>query len=271
MHRGFNYIIAGVVILLSASQLLAKDHHAASLAPGFQFDQVDKLCVMPVIDARKSPEADGEAYRLVLVARLQKKGYRVADPSCSRDAGPNGAQPTKWRWILAPRLDDFVAERAPGRVKTGTLLRATLFDTESAREVWKGSSTPLFLGRGLGPWIQVSDGTGPLLSSFGKKKNKSPPSQDTMWAPMSLSARLYKYHSFSECNGQLRFDSGTLSFEPSSNGKSDEKCASFRFSVQGAKFGAGMWLIVPGKGRFFLQQPGAEQVFYLDLTLRSME
>jgi len=116
----------------------------------------------------------------------------------------------------------------------------------------------------------VESGFGPVLAKFEKQKKPHPPSPATMWAPMSLSARLYKYHTFTECNGLLRFDSGTLSFDPSSNGKSDNKCASLRFSVQGAKFGAGMWLIVPGKGRFFLQQPGLPEVDYLDLALKSM-
>jgi hypothetical protein len=75
-------------------------------------------------------------------------------------------------------------------------------------------------------------------------------------------------------DGLLRFDSGTLSFEPSSNGKRDEKRSDFRFSVQGAKID-GRLLVIPGKGKFCfpsgISQENMGPITYLELTVRSAE
>jgi hypothetical protein len=273
MHWHSNYPIAGlvgvVVLLYSQSPAWAGVHRPVFLAPGFQFNQVDTLCVMPLIDARKDAQAINlDALRPVLMLKVQAKGYRLADPSCSRDANANSLQRTKSRWILTVRLDDLF------------VLTASLFDTESAKEVWRDSHAVLLIGRRYANDVfvvgniygPVASGIGAVLATFERQKNASPPSQANMWAPMSLSARLYKSHSFSECNGLLRFDSGTLSFDPSSNGKHQDKCASFQFSMPGSriKTGPSLWMSVPGKGRLFLQQPGETQVLYLFLALRNL-
>jgi hypothetical protein len=276
MDRRCNYLIvglAGFVILLSAHfPAWAKDHHAVSTAPGFQLSQVDTLCVLPLIDARYDAWAGGPGdVWSAVVWELQEKGYRVADPSCSTDAGANGAQSRKWRWTLTLRLEGDPGGRA------AYILSASLVDGESGKEVWRGGSVPLFMGNaGSGSWVMISNGVGPLLSNFEKRKNPSPPSIDNMWKPVSLQTRLYKIHTFTECNGLLRLDSGTLTFEPSDNGTHEDKCASFRFSVPGAKVKTGRWMLVPGKGRFFLQNPGNPldeswtKDRYLYLALRSL-
>jgi len=280
MQRNFNYLIAGLagLVILLSGQLPARaeDQHPVFVAPGFQFNQVDSICVMPMIDARKGVTSFNlDGFRPGLMLKVAEKGYRVVDPSCSRDSRANAAQGAKWRWILTIRLDDFLVSKAEPSAAMGSLLTASLFDTQSAKEVWRDTAMTGFGGRFANNLLgnsligAIESGFGAVLAKFEKQKKPYPPSQATMWPPMSLSARLYKYHTFTECNGLLRFDSGTLSFDPSSNGKSDKKCASLRFSVQGAKFGAGMWLIVPKKGRFFLQQPGGAEVLYLDLALRS--
>ncbi|MGA9980135.1 MAG: hypothetical protein WBQ08_16065 [Candidatus Sulfotelmatobacter sp.] len=231
---------------------------------------------MPLIDARKNvPNVSLEALRPVLMSKVHAKGYRLLDPSCSRDADAN-AQRTKSRWILTVRLDDLVGPGAA--VVTGSLLTASLFDNESVKEVWRDTAMTRFGGRVANTLLDkdvngiVASGIGPVLAKFERQKSTSPPSLATMWAPMSLNARLYKSHSFSECEGLLRFDSGGLSFEPLLNGKQKDKCASFQFSMAGARIKTGplSWMSVPGKGKFFLQEPDETRVLYLFLALQSL-
>lgn len=269
--------LAGLVILpVCQFPTWAKDRQSVSTAPGFQFNQVDVLCVMPVVDDRKTGSGDS-AYGLWLDAmrKVEEKGYRLADPSCSRDVDAKGRQ-TKWHWTLTVRLDDFTAEGAPGitAVRTGTLLIASLFDTESAREVWKSSSTPLYMTKvGSGSSVELSNGIGPLFSSFEKRK-KTPTTQDTMWQPFSMTVRIIKGHTFGPaCNGLLKFDSDNLSFEPSSNGKDDEKCTRLQFSVpaSGIKTYPSLRMMnLPGRGYFILQQPDASRDPYLFVALNNL-
>ena len=209
------------------------------------------------------------------MTKVQERGYRLLDPSCSNDSTANATQAAKSRWILTVKLDDFEVSKAAPNVGLGSYLTASLFDNQTAKEVWrdtaKTGSGGRFASALLGSSIDsmVESGFGPVLAKFEKQKKPDPPSPATMWQPISFAARLYKYHSFTECNGQLSFDSGTLSFIPSSNGGNDKKCESYRFSVQGAKFGMGMWLIVPKKGKFALQQEDAK-LGYLVVALRNM-
>ncbi len=210
------------------------------------------------------------------MAKVQERGYRLSDPSCSRDSGANATQGAKSRWILTVRLDNFEVSKAAPNFGLGSYLTASLFDNQTEKEIWRDTAKTGYGGRfassmfGSNIDSLVESGFGPVLAKFEKQKKSHPPSPATMWTPISFSARLYKYHSFTECNGQLSFDSGTLSFEPSSNSKSDKKCESFRFGVRGARFGAAMWLIVPGKGKFALQQADESKVGYLDVALRNM-
>jgi hypothetical protein len=281
MHRSFNSLIAGLAVLaiwLSVQlPAAAEDHHPVLMAPGFDFDQVESLCVMPPIDARNGPQPINlDGLRPAFMLKVQEKGYRVLEPGCSHDSGAKAAQGAKSRWILTVRLDAFEVSKAAPNVALGSYLTASLYDTQTDKEVWRDTAKTGYGGRFasamLGSTLDglVESGFGAVLATFEKQKKPYPPSPATMWPPTTFSARLYKVHSFSECNGQLAFDSGTLSFMPSSNGKNDSKCASFRFSVQGAKFGAAMWLIVPGKGKYFLQQYGGSED-YLDLALRASQ
>ncbi len=218
---------------------------------------------------------DLDNLRLALMQEVQEKGYRVLDFRCAQSTAGSPGQGIKPRWILTVKIDGFlVSKAAPNRVM-GSAMTASLFDTESAKEVWRDSAETGFGGRFannlLGNTVEgaVDSGVGAVLSRLEKQKKHYPPTPDTIWPPMVLQARLYKIHSFTECNGVLSFNAGTLKFEPASNGKGDEKCEDLRFTVQGAKFGAGMWLIVPGKTRYFLQEPGGIQIVLLDLALRS--
>ena len=263
-----------------AAPIGAEDHHPVFIAQGFQFDQVDALCVMPmkVEVGGKDQVAPGlDSLSPVLMLRVQEKGYRVLDPSCSRDADASAAHGTKPRWVLTVSLINFLTPVAAPYAPMGSVLTASLFDTQSSKEVWRDTARTGWGGRfasnlaGNSVIGAVENDIGPVLAKFEKRKNTPPPTPASMWSSMSFSARLYKVHSFSECNGLIRFDSGTLSFDPSSNGTHDSKCASFQFSVQGAKFGAGEWLIVPGKGKFYLQQPVGTEELYLDLALRSSQ
>src|SRR5208337_1519244 len=106
--------LAGLVILLSGQlPARAEDQHPVFVAPGFQLNQVDSICVMPAIDARKGGmPLNLDGLRADLMLDVQEKGYRVVEPSCSRDSGANAAQGAKSRWILTVRLDDFVVSGA---------------------------------------------------------------------------------------------------------------------------------------------------------------
>jgi hypothetical protein len=262
--------LAGLLILLS-SQLpaWAKNQHAF-LAPGFQFDQIDTLCVMPTIDARQGkwvdiPPTQEGGFDYIwpdLMWRLQRKGYRVADPSCSRDPGPNAAPQKKWRWVLTARLSDFEAGVVRKKIVMGLSLSASLVDTESGKEVWRDKELTGQVG-------ELNYGLWDILSTIEKRKNPLPPSPDNIWAPVSMPTRLYKFHTFAECNGLIRLDSGTLSFDPSNNGTHDDKCANFQFSVPAASVKWDGWLIIPEKGRFALQKPDATQILFFNLALAS--
>lgn len=285
-HRCCECLIAAVagllVLLYIQSPAWAGVQHPVFVASGFQFNQVDALCVMPLIDARKNvPNVSFEALRPILMSKVHAKGYRLLDPSCSRDADAN-AQRTKSRWLLTVRLDGFVESGAApvviGSVVIGSLLTAYLFDTDSDKEVWRDTATTQFRGRVANTLLDkdingiVASGIGLVLAKFERQKSASPPPLATIWAPMSLNARLYKSHSFSECEGLLRFDSGTLSFEPFPNGKQKDKCASFQFSMPGSRIKTGplSWMSVPGKGKFFLQEPDETRILYLFLALQSL-
>ena len=281
MQCKLNQLIASLAVLvfLPCGQLLARvqDQHPVLTAPGFQFDQIDALCVMPPLDARNSAQhIDLSGLRPGLMTKVQERGYRLLDPSCSNDSTANATQAAKSRWILTVKLDDFEVSKAAPNGGLGSYLTASLFDNQTAKEVWrdtaKTGSGGRFASALLGSSIDsmVESGFGPVLAKFEKQKKPDPPSPATMWQPISFAARLYKYHSFTECNGQLSFESGTLSFVPSSNGNNDKKCESLRFSVRGAKFGMAMWLIVPGKGKFAFQQSDESKLAYLDVALRNM-
>ncbi len=280
MRPRSNYLLAGlaglVILLAGPSSLQAKDRTPPFVAPGFQFDQVDAICVMPLISAVNMGQGvDLDGVRLALIEEIQQKGYRVLDLRCSESTAGTPGQGMKPRWILTVKVDGFVVSKGAPNHVMGSAMTASLFDTESAKEVWRDSAETGFGGRFannlLGNTVEgaVESGIGSVLSKLEKQKKHYPPSPETIWPPMVLQARLYRVHSFTECNGVLSFDAGTLKFEPGSNGKSDGSCESFRFTVQGAKFGVGMWLIVPGKSRYFLQQPGEKQIVLLDLALRS--
>ena len=280
MQRNFTRLIAAlaVIAVLSNGPLLtrAQEQHPVFMAPGFQFDQIDALCVMPPIVAGDNPEhLDISGLRTILMGKVQDRGYRLLDPSCSSDFVLNATLSTKPRWVLTVKLDNFEVSRAAPNLGLGTYLTASLVDNQKAKEVWRDTGKTGYGGRLMRATFggdvddMVISGFRPVLNTFEKQKKPPPPSPATMWQPISFSTRLYKYHGFSECNGQLSFDSGTLSFIPSSNGGNDKKCESYRFSVQGAKFGMGMWLIVPKKGKFALQQEDAK-LGYLVVALRNM-
>jgi hypothetical protein len=241
------------------------EDHPVFIAPGFQFDQVDTLCVMPL-----KVEADGkdqlapalDALRPDLMLKVHEKGYRLLDPSCSQDSGATGAQGAKPRWVLTVSLNNFLMRMDAPNEPMGSVLTASLFDTQSSGEVWRDTARTGWWGRfanvlldgSLLKWNRVleavSNDFGSVLAKFEKRTNMLPPTQSSMWQPRMLSARLV--HS-TACNGLLRFDSGTLSFDPSSNGKNDSKCVKFRFSVQGARFAPAVSRLIPGGGNGLTQ------------------
>lgn len=280
MQCKLNQLIASLAALVAlyAGQVTthAQEQHPALMAPDFQFNQIDAICVMPPIDARDSTEhIDIGGLRPALMVKVQERGYRLLDPSCSSDSGASALSVAKPRWILTVKLDSFeVSKGAPG-VGLGSYLTASLFDNQISKEVWRDTAKTGYGGRFAGALFgrdvdsMVESGFGAVLEKFEKQKRPFPPSPATAWQPISFATRLYKKGGFTECNGDLSYNSGALSFVPSSNGKSDGKCENFRFSVQGAKFGAAMWLIVPGKGRYFLQKSDETKLAYLDVALRN--
>lgn len=283
MDRSFKFLITAIVILLSGQLYAwAKDQHPVFIAPGFQFNQVETVCVMPfTIAGIDGPATPLDALRPVLMLKVQEKGYRVLEPKCARDADSSTAQGVKPHWILTVSLNSFLVPVGAQNTVMGSVLTASLFDTQSAKEVWRDTAKTRWGGRfannllGNSPIGAVEGDLGTVLAKFEKQTKPYPPSQATTWAPMSMQARLYKLPaSFSGCDGLLRFDSGTLSFEPSSNGKRDEKCSEFRFSVQGAKVD-GRLLVIPGKGKFCFPSGISEEnmgpITYLELTVRSAE
>jgi len=173
--------------------------------------------------------------------KLKAKGYRLADPSCS-----NATQGAKSRWKLTLSFNNFTTSILP-RVAGGSHWTASLFDTESSKEVWRDTPFSTF-GRGRLPDLREESireargqgnigSIGEVLAKFEKRKKVSQSSPANLRAPMSVTVRIVKAFVWGrmECDGVLKLDSGTLSFEPIPNGKNEDKCADYRFSWPGAR------------------------------------
>jgi len=273
-------------VLLCGPQAWAKPRQPAFLAPGFQFSQVDKVCVMPLIDARKgpppSPPLNLELLRLDLMDIVQRLGYHLADPSCSAGAGGgSGSSALNARWLLTVRLD--VSQLF------GSRLTASLFDAKTDTEVWRDNTKPGWGSRfasgmiGNGPsdetflwWDMYS-----LLGTFEKRK-KAPPVDSGFedWAPVSVQAEVFEPHGHRhDCGGVVKVNSGVVSFKPDMDGG---ECGEYGFSVPGnqiKKLGhslgpgntnmpqAGFRLFIPGRGFVYFCNGNANRVGLLILAM----
>jgi hypothetical protein len=74
--------------LLWGIQGRAAGEEQTYIAPGFQFNQVDTICVMLAIDKGRDPRAqlDGEAVRPLVMLELEARGYAVNGPGCTEEA-----------------------------------------------------------------------------------------------------------------------------------------------------------------------------------------
>lgn len=281
-------------------------HHPVFMATDFQFDQVDELCVMPIAGSA-TPDQHRLALMWKLQDKGYRVAdpncYRDID-------GLNEAQRKKSRWMLKVSLKDIkdvnpniktkavidankIPESNPlgngdgatkevdmrvitdeSYVVVGEEMTASLFDNNLSKEVWRDTIKLGFFGRveyniqNIND--QIENNFGRNLATFEKKKKLSPPSIESEWAPISFAVIFGRPWYADFCNGLLKLDSGTLSFEPSSNGSHDSKCASFQFSVPGAKVKPGSRLDIPGKGRYEIEHGSPIEILTLYVALRNL-
>jgi len=214
-----------------AQQTLAGEKHPVFMKQGFQFDQIDKICVMPMLDARKdpTPTLDLRPMRPLVMLSLEARGYHIAAPGCSAAATGGSARADGSRWLLTVRVDALFP--------TGSVLTASLFDSQAGEEVLRDTAMPGFGGRyknalelqsGYVPVNQLIKGAiNPVLATFEKKNPRSSHEvhhgPDEMWEPQSV----YLLNNRDlNCSGVLKLDSKVLSFDPPK-----DKCQKYAFSV----------------------------------------
>jgi hypothetical protein len=130
-----------LAVWFSGPQARAQSKHPAFMAPGFQFSQVDTICVMPVIDARQDagpPLSRPKSLRITLNAALEERGYQT-DRQCSDGESDHAPRAGGWRWLFTVRVDALYV--------VGAAITGSLYDTQADKEVWKDSAIPGFGGR----------------------------------------------------------------------------------------------------------------------------
>jgi len=134
--------------LLWGIQGRAAGEEQTYIAPGFQFNQVDTICVMPAIDKGRDPRAqlNGEAVRPLVMLELEARGYAVNGPGCTEEAHVGESSTKSSRWLLTVTLDRLWVSAANGQV-LGSFLIASLFDTQAGKEVWRNSASTKYGAR----------------------------------------------------------------------------------------------------------------------------
>jgi hypothetical protein len=132
-----------LAIWFCGPQAWPKSHHPAFMAPEFEFRQIDTLCVMPLIDARKdmmlhtpfglftAPALHFESLRNLAIDAIKLRGYQV-NSDC--DSAIQGGSPHSGNshWLLTVRVDFLWV--------TGAVLTGSLFDTQTGKEVWNDNT-----------------------------------------------------------------------------------------------------------------------------------
>ncbi len=158
-------------------QAWAQSKHPIFVAEGFDFSQVDTICVMPVIDTRQDarpPLRRLESLRVTLNGTLEQRGYQT-DRQCSEGTGADASHTGGSRWLLTVRVDSLTV--------VGGAVTGSLYDTQTDKEVWKDSAIPGYGGRfknSMKVQYGMTDADELVRSSFhallatfeGKKKKK---------------------------------------------------------------------------------------------------
>jgi hypothetical protein len=280
-------------------QARAQGSPPASPAPAFSFDQVDAVCVVPVIGKKvetsmvkqlgnsgiyqkiKRTLATDSMQPIVMLA-LEKQGYRVDSPACSDEDTGSAARSGRPRWILTVIIDGFElfgptdkdGKVRPGKVEAvSIMLSASLFDAQTQTEVWKGSASGKI--RSMKQWSFL-EGIVPIapsklfgsavdsvLASFGKKGGgPAAPLDSTTWPPFSFPTTAFLSPA-KFCRGTLETKSGTVSFTPDA---ADDKCQRARFSVPQSQITYGLNTVV-AVGRptaYHLVVPGAGKINFCE-------
>src|ERR1017187_3608436 len=74
-----------LVAFCSAAPNCTASEQSESITPGFRFEEIDVVCVMPVVDKVQSPSSpiDTNSLRPLVILELERRGFPVEDPSCS--------------------------------------------------------------------------------------------------------------------------------------------------------------------------------------------
>jgi len=276
--RGFRARGVPAALLLAlywGPQARAQETHAPYPAEVFRFDQIDAVCVVPVIGhkvqtfleervARYGVDVgfgrvvkrslDTEAMRPIVMLALEKRGYRVEDPRCSEGARGGAPGESSSRWLLTVILDGyelFGPKGKDGQVRNdkvmaiGIMLSASLFDTRTRSEVWKDSATGHVRAmrqwnftKGLvpiAPSTLFASAVDSVLGTFEKRGEPAPSLDVTSWPPLTVRANIFTVRSKS-CLGTLQAQGGTVSFTPDDAAK----CQKYQFSAARSQVSYGL-------------------------------
>ena len=102
-------------------------------APGFEFSQVDVICVMPPVSkVNTQPPLDLVSLRTVIVQGLEQRGYKV-DTSCVSERD-GASQVGASHWLFTITVEGF--GRNPAGAYNAAFLGGSVFDTQASKEVW---------------------------------------------------------------------------------------------------------------------------------------
>jgi hypothetical protein len=300
-HLNVSALLISALFLASAAP--AGDVHPVLRAPGFQFDEVDSICVMPVIDTKPNPNGrmDTVAARTMVMLAMEERGYRVDSPTCAGSSSRDASKPDGSRWLFTVTFDGLWTKGYIGAV--GSFVTASLFDAKTGTEVWRDKAETGGGARlenavknryGLNGWTWTKgmskngheaapealfkSAIGPVFLTIDKVGKPSPPLPTTTWPPASFQANIFNTGHGKICPGTVKFTPSEVSFTPNGEGG---KCEKYRFQAKRADleaFGRGLvgsgipaafHLVLSGIGTVHFCNADAEQVNLLFAALGS--
>jgi hypothetical protein len=274
-----------LVAFCSAAPNCTASEQSESITPGFRFEEIDVVCVMPVVDKVQSPSSpiDTNSLRPLVILELERRGFPVEDPSCSNEAKVERSPATTSRWLFKVTIDNLQLMGSTGSdgIFRGTVfscvVTASVFDTRINREVWssRAASTTVLDHTLRGMFDNVLRR---IMKPVEMKAKVTQPLTSTKWLPRSVEANIFTVKHGMRCPGNLQATSENLSFTLKTD---DPKCKEYEFSVprsevksyaltyKGSGYPTAFNVALPGKKTVQFCNANEIQVDYLFAALGS--